>query len=186
MSITKSTSITKKFIEAISKAKTKKGRKTILNKRKKTFEKQIIRNAEGIFKNKSSLAGFKNTTLKTMRKTINKAVNSDTFDEQKLKNSLNYQLKRGKGYQKQVRRLERDEQRMDEQPNNTKYEYIQTVAVKTGLHDPECDRRLAESRANNGVSKETALDEMQELPAHPNCTCHYIKISNVLIKSGNF
>lgn len=142
----------------------------VLKTAMQTYRKKMLNNAE---KSLGTSKDFK-YTIDSVERKMKKAINNGKLSTIDLQNELRRQTNRlitnSRKYQKQVQKLDKDKKVMKRSTNNT-YIYVLTHPTKTGIHDPACLNRLA----NNPYTKQQALDAMNDLPAHINCTCHFIE-----------
>lgn len=173
------------MLNAISKAPEKKQAKVFKTKFA-IYRKRMETNASNFFKTEAQAKDFMNT-IDTIEKKIKSHIKKGKYDQKELQRQMNGLIKRSRDYQKQIKIIDKEKKSIKEAPDNARYAYVITHAVKTGIHSDECARDLA-NQPSNGYTK-TEIDEiLSRKPNHSNCTCHSRRMKNakILIQQDNF
>lgn len=177
------------LLNAISKAPDKKKVK-VFKAKFAIYRKRMQKNAENFFSTAGQSEKF-NFTIDTIERKIADHMKRGVYDQKELQRQINGIVSRSRGFQKQSKRLDVDKEKMKDDPDNARYAYIITHAVKTGKHSDECRDDLA-NQPKGGYTKEEMIEIIDRKPNHNNCTCHGRRIKNApkqterRFEQGNF
>jgi hypothetical protein len=157
------------LLNAISKAPEKKQGKVFKDKFA-IYEKRMQANANAFFKTKSQADDFM-YTVKTIKKRLSKKLANGSFDQKEFQRQMNGLITRSRNYQKQVKVVDKNIDFVKNSDDGSRFLYIITHAVKTGIHSDECAADLA-NQPTDGYTKEESEEILSRKPNHNNCTCH--------------
>lgn len=148
-------------------------------------------NADNFFRTENQAKNFM-YSIDTIEAKIDKWLSQGKFDQKELQRQVSGLISRSRNFQKQVDVIDKDREVLKEAPDNARWKYIITHAVKTGIHSDECANDLANQPTNGYTNNE--MDEiLSRKPVHVNCTCHGQRMKNAPIaqtskrfEQGNF
>lgn len=163
-----------------------KNKEEVFKKKFKIYRSRMQTNADNFFKTKNQADDFM-YTVDTIEKKIKKWLKDDRFDQKELQRQMNGLIKSSREYQKQVAVIDKEREMIKQAPDNSRWAYVITHAVKTGNHSDECARDLA-NQPTEGYTKQEMDAILETKPNHKYCTCHGRRMRNVkiLVQSDNF